>query len=242
MKIALLAGNTARSQAYSQALQACGFSINQVIYFGASLEERRPDVSCETERLVQFRDELGIFIPDLKMGVLDTSHLAGWKVDRVLQGDVNHPEVVGRVIAAAPDLILYSGYGGQIVGRNLLSLNIPILHVHSGWLPEFRGSTTLYYHLLKEDYCGVSAIYLREKIDTGPVLLRKKYPKPPVGMDIDYLYDGAIRADLLIEVLQQLNAEGGLSEISEQDSGKAKTYYVIHPVLKHFAFLSRKGA
>lgn len=31
----------------------------------------------------------------------------------------------------------------------LLSWAFPLLHIHSGWLPDYRGSTTSYYSLLE---------------------------------------------------------------------------------------------
>jgi methionyl-tRNA formyltransferase len=57
-------------------------------------------------------------------------------------------------------------------------------------------------------------------------------------MDVDRVYDAAIRADLLVRVLRQ-HADAGAAEASlQQDPNEGTTYYVIHPVLKHLALLS----
>ena len=66
----------------------------------------------------------------------------------------------------------------------------------------------------------------------------RHYPPPPGGFDVDYKYDRAIRADLLVEVLRSYGAEGALSPIP--NTGPGRTYYVIHPVLKHIALLSQE--
>ena len=92
-----------------------------------------------------------------------------------------------------------------MVPEEMLGLGIPFLHIHSGWLPEYRGSTTVYYSLLNDGDCGVTAILLKPEIDNGDIVARKKYPAPAYGVDIDHLYDNAIRADLLSEVLAELD-------------------------------------
>ena len=39
------------------------------------------------------------------------------------------------LLALAPRLVIYSGWGGQIVSAALLDSGAPFLHLHSGWLP-----------------------------------------------------------------------------------------------------------
>ena len=62
-------------------------------------------------------------------------------------------------------------------------------------MPEYRGSTTVYYGLLNDGNCGVTAILLKPEIDNGDIVARKS-TAPPSSVDIDHLYDNAIRADL----------------------------------------------
>ena len=160
------------------------------------------------------------------------------KIVNIEADDVNDDSVFREIIKYKPKLIIYSGYGGQIVGKNILQTNIPVLHIHGGWLPDYRGSTTIYYSLLKEHRCGASAILLSSKIDSGIIVKRKKYPAPKRGTDIDYVYDNEIRADLLIEVLAEWNEQKGFAQAIKQDDNEGVMYYVIHPVLKHVAILS----
>ena len=132
--------------------------------------------------------------------------------------------------------MIYSGYGGQLVGTAALDLGFDFLHLHGGWLPDYRGSTTVYYSWLKEGRCGVSALILDKEIDSGPIVARRHYPLPPRGMDVDSYYDNMIRADLLVDIMRDFAADGTLPRIPNEGGGL--TYYVIHPVLKHMALLS----
>lgn len=155
-----------------------------------------------------------------------------------IENDVNDDAVHEQIVKKQPKLIIYSGRGGQMVGKKVLDTKIPVLHIHGGWLPDYKGSTTIYYSLLKEHSCGASAILLSSKIDSGLIVKRKKYPAPKPGTDIDYVYDNEIRADLLMEVLAEWQKNGEFSEMIEQDENSGNMYYVIHPVLKHLAILS----
>lgn len=230
-----LASHSARSRAYAQAMAAAGLAPERVLLFG---DAARPLPVVEHPDPWLLPD--GLFVPDLSVPVGDTCAAQGWEMEAVPAGSVNDPAVVARLRAIGPELVLYSGYGGQIVGADALS-TAPFLHLHAGWLPEERGSTTIYYGILAERRCAVSAILLAPEIDAGPILARKRYPCPAPGVEIDYLYDNAIRADLLVEVLRRRMETGALPAGAPQGA-QGSTYYVIHPVLKHLAVLSLERA
>ena len=143
-------------------------------------------------------------------------------------------------VPSASELAVYSGIGGQIVEEKVLRAGVRIIHAHSGSLPEFKGSTTIYYSLLALDCCPVSLIQLKTGIDNGPVLSSEVYPRPRYGTDIDNVYDNVIRADLIAKYLAREPRKKGTAA-GEQKScpalGKDEDhhYYVIHPVLKHIA-------
>jgi methionyl-tRNA formyltransferase len=87
----------------------------------------------------------------------------------------------------------------------------------------------------------VTALILDRNIDTGPIVAQRHYPKPLPGLDIDFVYDGAIRADLLVEVMSAYARTGRLASLERQSPGHGTHYYVIHPVLKHLAILALEG-
>lgn len=229
--ISLLAANTTRSQSYIQTLVAHELYPAQVILLGNNNVAQKGTVS--EPRL--WKD---ILLPNLSESITETCSKANIPISHCTTNNVNSPEAIEAISQAKAEIVIYSGFGGQIVSETVLNLGSKFLHMHSGWLPEYRGSTTLYYALLNGQSPAVTALILDRTIDTGPVVAKKYYPVPPPSMDIDLAYDAAIRADLLVRVIKTYVADGKLPNIKEQSNVNANTYYVIHPVLKHLAILS----
>ncbi len=229
-----LAANSTRSKAYAQAIHSNGLRVRQSVIF--DLPDRlnqntgnassQPDVTCSVD------------LPDLSTPLLDTCKLISDDTEVVSTGSVNDEVMLARIRQAANDgmdLVVYSGYGGELVSRDILDCGIPFLHAHSGWLPDYPGSTTIYYSLLNGDGCGVSALLLTPTIDDGPIVTRRQYPPPPAGLDIDHFYDPAIRADLMVRALSLMQQRAATSyDVSEEDKPH-HLYCVIHPILKHIA-------
>lgn len=230
--VVLLAAQTARSQAYIQALAAAGLRPESVILLG---EDPSPAAAAAPAR---WQD---LLLPDLGETVAATCARAGVPVVRCPGADVNAEATVQALRDARAQVVIFSGSAGQIVSQRVLELGPRFLHLHSGWLPEYRGSTTVYYALLNGDAPAVTAIFLDASIDTGPVIARQAYPRPPRGMDVDRVYDAAIRADLLVRLMRGYAETGALEATGAQQPEQGTTYYVIHPVLKHVALLSLQG-
>lgn len=230
----MIAADTARSKAYAQSMADQGITIKGAILFGAD----KPKAG--QTKVVPDRNwpDSPVYLPDLGIGLENSLKRICGMVKPVTAAHVNDTPIIEAIEELNPSLIIYSGYGSQIVGEHLINGPAPFLHIHSGWLPDFRGSTTTYFHLLSTGDCGVSAILLENDIDTGPILARKSYPRPPANIDIDYLYDNAIRADLLCEVLSYYEKYQVLPKHIQQKYEEGNTYYVIHPILKHIAILS----
>lgn len=230
-----IAALTARSQAYAQAMARCGVSPMRTVFLGedgARVPGRGPGSAIAVEL------PAGLVAADLSEPLEATAKREGWACEHVRGMDVNSDQLAAAIDRIAPKLVIYSGYGGQIVGRPLLERGIPMLHVHAGWLPRYRGSTTVYYEMLNDRRCSASAILLRPELDAGPILARKHFPAPAEGIDVDYVYDPAIRASLLVDVLRGYADAGSLPQPVAQSPEEATTYFVIHPVLKHIAMLA----
>lgn len=162
---------------------------------------------------------------------------AGIAPERVIMYDQQTRPTAASLKRLHPRLIIFAGLPGEIVSDKLLAVG-PWLHVHGGWLPTYRGSTILYYSILKEGRCGASAILLSSQLDEGVIVKRRHYPKPRRGEDTDYNYDNTMRADLLVRVLKEYQRDGGFRKTLKNDSSRGMMYYIIHPVLKHKARLS----
>ena len=153
------------------------------------------------------------------------------------EADVNSLETLLKIKKTVSDLIIYSGYGGQIINNALLNLNKKILHIHAGSLPDYRGSTTIYYTVLNKHKCGVTAILLDKNIDTGIIVGEMEFSNPEPGVDYDYDVDINYRVQLLSKVARYYKENGCFKSYTKQDLNKGKTYYVAHPVLRHIAIL-----
>lgn len=176
--------------------------------------------------------------PDLDADRSVQERVENFELDhRVLDTlDPNDGAVVDAVADLEAELLIYSGPGGVILDGELLSAGPRFLHVHAGTLPEYRGSTTVYYSLLAEGICGATAFIMNENIDEGPVVAQETYPPPTDPESLDLFYDPWIRARLLVDVLSGYYESGELPE-RPQRPDEGETYFIVHPVLKHLALL-----
>jgi len=231
-----LAANTPRSQAYAQTFAARGIRLDGAILFDRPSSNLPGKASLPAGPMAV----TAVQLPDPSIPLMQSLKALTGQICRIEVESVNDPLILAAVSAAAADLVIYSGYGGQLVGPDLLSLASPFLHAHSGWLPDYRGSTTVYYSLLAGNGCGVSVIELVPAIDQGPIVARRRYPAPAPGVDIDYAYDSAIRADLMADVVTGWLKGKRLTQLPNESNGV--DYYVVHPLLKHLALLSLESS
>ena len=228
-KIVLLLAQSARSVAYVQALSNANVEVNNVIAYGNT------SFSLNTKRRIDIKSA-DLFCPDLTLSLEQSLAVTDWPVWHCNEKALDNQMLLAKLAELNPELIVFSGYGGQIVPKVLLDI-APILHIHSGLLPDFPGSTTIYYQMLAQECCGASAMLLDETIDTGPVLATKTYAMPAKQEDIDYYYDTMIRADLLVEVVANID-KYEINDTSRKATYQATPYFIIHPLLKHIAILS----
>ena len=151
--------------------------------------------------------------------------------------DINAISTIDAIKKLPDEVIVYSGYGGGILKNDVLSTGKKFLHIHGGYLPKYKGSTTNYYSILSSNTIGATAIFLDKNIDSGPILLRRNFPRPNDCREIDHIIDSKIRASVLIEVLKEFTVKGYFTFKKDINLG-GDMYYIIHPVLKHIAILS----
>jgi methionyl-tRNA formyltransferase len=234
--VVLLVARTARAQAYAQALRAASLFPDRIV---ALVSRQTPPIGQARGHVSRSGIDPAVFVPDLDVPLEATLAEMGRPVTEVVCDGIGDEAVVAAMRAIAPRLVIYCGPGAQIVPPSLLdTASVGFLHLHSGWLPEERGSTTLYYAMLLGREPGVSAILLHPKIDQGPIIDRRRYARPTAAANLDYVYDAAIRADLLVHVMQRWSRDGGFGAVKEQRPEEGTDFYVIHPVLKHIAMLS----
>jgi methionyl-tRNA formyltransferase len=84
---------------------------------------------------------------------------------------IRDPEVVERLRALAPELIVVVAYG-QIIPRSILAIPARgVINVHASVLPRHRGAAPVAHAILAGDReTGVSIMLMDEQLDHGPVL------------------------------------------------------------------------
>jgi methionyl-tRNA formyltransferase len=151
--------------------------------------------------------------------------VAGWakehSVEFIETEDVNKPEMVGRITAPVPDLILVIAFG-QKIGNELI--NLPpkgAINVHASLLPKYRGAAPINWAIINgERETGISIITLAEKMDAGEILAQEKteiLENETAGELHDRL--AKIAAQLLTATLEQI--AGGTATYTEQDHSAA---------------------
>lgn len=236
--VAMLVTDTTRSRAYLQNMARRDLRPTRIVVLSNTAQslpgQSRAPVVGQPDHVAD--DPLwqqGHFDPNA--GLMDAIAALNVPCETIETADINDPAVVAAIAALDCDTLIYSGYGGQILRGPVLSAGPRFLHVHGGWVPSFKGSTTNYYSLITEDSLAASAIFLTADLDGGPVLARRRFPAPPDRGKLDHLHDSAARAVVLCDVLDTYAASGEWpSEIPDHDEADS-TYFVIHPVLKHIA-------
>lgn len=229
-EFALLASDTARTKAYLQAMIKEDMLPGMCIVYSDDINK----MQSEEEQYQRINLNQKYF--DIATPILYSLHSVGIPYLLVDNKDINSEQMLDVLKGLKQQFIIYSGYGGYILKSHLFQINKKYIHVHAGILPQYRGSTTVYYSFLQESVFGATAIFLSEGIDEGEIITQETFNVPTEPVDIDYIYEPYIRSRVLIQVLEQYSKTKKLA-CKEQKCDDAETYFIIHPVLKHLALL-----
>ncbi|WP_340153099.1 hypothetical protein [uncultured Marivirga sp.] len=236
MKILLLCGNTNRAKSYVDVLSKLDFvELSCLYYYNKESFEKNNQIQID-EASSSYLNHLNVITPNLSESLVEKLSALKLDYDSVEEYNVNAPFILNKIKDVKPDYVVYAGYGGQILSPAHFDLEIDYLHAHPGWLPEERGSTTLYYSLLKNKPLSVTTFFMSAEIDKGGYVNRINYPQPTHLVDIDNYIDNALRADSMKKALSQLNKAKEIHHPAQDEEDQE--YYVIHPLLKHVALLS----
>jgi methionyl-tRNA formyltransferase len=135
--------------------------------------------------------------------------------------NANAPEVVPKIAACRPEVIVVIAFG-QKIGKEVVALPPKgAINVHASLLPKYRGAAPINWAILRgETHTGNSIITLADKIDAGAVLAQVRTeigPQETAGELHDRL--AQLAAPLLLETLAQL--EAGTATYTKQNDAEA---------------------
>ena len=84
-------------------------------------------------------------------------------------------------------------------------------NVHAALLPQYRGAAPINWAVINgEKETGVTTFFLDHDIDTGRIIMQKRFPSPETA-HVEYVYDGLMHlgAELALETIDALIAADG---------------------------------
>jgi len=241
MKFIALLANTARSQAYLQTLVKENLKPTKVFILDDNNEKFLGKITDQVEisniEKPYYSFKFSIINP--KEGLIKTLSKNEIPYTIINTHNINSDEVYYYLSQCVEKFVIISVYAGQILKKNILSLNKKFIHVHSGKLPDYRGSTTLYYSLLEVNKVAASAIIINEGIDTGDLICFKEFNFKFDPKLIDLIFDPLLRAVVLVYAIKYLSNNSNKFVLQNKFVGN--DYYIIHPLLKHLVILKESN-
>ena len=152
------------------------------------------------------------------------------KIDNLLiyckSNNINSHIITRNLESDKTKINVISTYAGEIVNNSSL-LKKKLIHCHPGDLPEFKGSTTIYYSMIIKKKICVTIFIMSRKIDEGKILYKKYFNSPKNLNDIENSFDNIIRASALIEYLKNQR----IINVSNKRN-KILPYYIAHPIIR----------
>jgi methionyl-tRNA formyltransferase len=147
---------------------------------------------------------------------------------------VNDTSAIDRLVELQPALVFISGT--RILSKNLLSkMDAPIVNIHAGITPLYRGVHGAYWALVEGDVkrCGVTVHLVDAGIDTGRVLAHREIRPTPQDSFVTYPYlQLAAGVPAALEAVEALLA-GQVHSESVPTNKPSKLWH--HPTLWSYA-------
>lgn len=236
--VIMIAGDTSRSRCYLQAMCAKKIYPKTVIIL-PSQQTKPGQINARTAEIESVRCSWGEFDPSVP--IEKTAALHALDYVHAPTGDINSVEICDFLSRLTAQVCIYSGFGGILLKKDILACGKQFLHIHGGWLPDYKGSTTNHYSALEAGFCAASSIFLTKDIDAGKILIRKKFPVPDDPQLLDHVYDGLFRTEVLLETLECYVRDGRWPDSGVKNK-PTRHYYIMHPVLRHVLILRQRGA
>ena len=157
------------------------------------------------------------------------------KISYLKASDPNDTKVITFLGMQDVDLIL--SIGSVILQRDFISIpKMGVINIHKGILPQYRGMGVTEWPLLlktkQEDAeLGVTSHLIELGVDTGPILL-KKHLSLRLLNGIEEIESKYLELTVEAMHLSIKSAKEKFINKIEQEQGKGKQYFELHPRLK----------
>lgn len=141
---------------------------------------------------------------------------------------INSKLISKKILLSKNKDFLFSGYSGEIFRNFQILKKKRIFHCHPGKIPNFRGSTTIYYSLILNNEINCTLFKMTRKIDKGQIFLIKSFTKPKNIKKIENSFDHFIRARTLISFCKKKK-----NKLYKKIKTDGNYYYIAHPVIRN---------
>lgn len=125
-------------------------------------------------------------IPEVMVRILKGNHKKLDEIERISKkykvpfwyiDDINSQESIQKFKDSKPDLFFCAAYP-QILSKELISIpSRGSVNFHPSLLPKYRGAHPHYWVIVKgEQESGLSAHFMTDRIDDGPIIAQLKFP------------------------------------------------------------------
>ncbi len=148
--------------------------------------------------------------------------------------DFNNPEVVARVAALQPDLLVYAG-GRDLLRPPLLSTaRLGCLGGHYGRLPEVRGMGTVEWSVIIGEPPAVAIQRISRGIDTGDIVMQARVPLT-TGDNFAAIRDRSYyMTKVMLAVAAKRVLVDGITGTPQQGAA-GRQFFRLHPALQQMA-------
>ena len=242
MQYALLCADSYRARCYLQVLCASKVILKHIVLM-INIDSVDPAMQVRMKSGQRYNGEACGF-PEIMfepaVSIQETA--AKYEIPIYLVESVasaNSDKVIDIVGHLSADVHILGGWSGDILREEALTRFGRVLHVHSGLVPRYRGSTTMYYSLLETGQISASAFFLTKGIDEGDCIAFDSFDFDGSLALMDHVYDPLVRAKVLLDAKKNIS-ETDLKNVAQatncEEGKKSGPHFVIHPVLKRICY------
>jgi len=155
--------------------------------------------------------------------------------------DLNSPEFIEKLKQFAPDIII--NQTELLLKEGILSVpRIGILNRHASLLPHFRGRLGSWWsHAAEPSEYGVTIHFVDKEIDSGPIIIQKKYsidPRSSYCKVLDIFFKDA--PSLILEALDRIQKKDFVPLSNQYQGTKTYLFPSLQEVKAYRATLKRR--